>query len=602
MSSFRLLPALLALSCFAMPVAQAAGDPVRGKQLSTTCFACHGEDGNSPSPVNPRIGGQHESYILLAMQAYLDGTRKNSLMSGALLNKSPQELADIAAYFASQNAALNPAPAAPPGGAPGGPPGRGGPGGPGGPGGVVKFDHGARAAEFSALLARARSEAMLSQSVGEDACAGFGSGAGDSDGDGLANRFDAAPTDANEFATDTNGDGRFEICHAEQLQAMVTLNSDTLTEAMRKQRNYQLVRDIDAADIANFEPLGNCGPTGNCMRALGEFGFAGVFDGQGHSISGVRINYPERGGVGLFGVLAEGGVILNLRVEDIVVTGRAGTGAIVGSNFGVIYRSSARGRVDAAMAVGGLVGGSAGLVFASHFDGTVEGGQAMGGLVGDMTGAVYASHTSAAVKGERGIGGLVGLNTFGAIHDSHATGPVSGTNDIGGLVGVNTDARVRNSYATGTVTADGNNVGGLVGFNSLSTVRNAFAANAVIGTEGVGGLIGRNNGAVAHGFATGPVSAAGNQGAVVGIEVEGSTKATFPADDQATASLLKLTGESTGWAPANLPVKGLLDYFCDANGNGFIDPAERAAQNYIWSFVDGKMPSLRCETLIVGAP
>ena len=40
----------------------------------------------------------------------------------------------------------------------------------------------------------------------------------------------------------------------------------------------------------------------------------------------------------------------------------------------------------------------------------------------------------------------------------------------------------------------------------------------------------------------------------------------------------------------------------DANGNGFIDPAERAAQNYIWSFVDGKMPSLRCETLIVGAP
>ena len=299
MSSFRLLPALLALSCFAMPVAQAAGDPVRGKQLSTTCFACHGEDGNSPSPVNPRIGGQHESYILLAMQAYLDGTRKNSLMSGALLNKSPQELADIAAYFASQNAALNPAPAAPPGGAPGGPPGRGGPGGPGGPGGVVKFDHGARAAEFSALLARARSEAMLSQSVGEDACAGFGSGAGDSDGDGLANRFDAAPTDANEFATETNGDGRFEICHAEQLQAMVTLNSDTLTEAMRKQRNYQLVRDIDAADIANFEPLGNCGPTGNCMRALGEFGFAGVFDGQGHSISGVRINYPERGGVGL---------------------------------------------------------------------------------------------------------------------------------------------------------------------------------------------------------------------------------------------------------------------------------------------------------------
>ena len=117
----------------------AKGDAARGKQLATECFACHGDDGNSPSPVNPRIGGQHESYLLLAMQSYLDGTRKNSLMAGALLNKSQQQLEDIAAYYASRGPALQaskaPAPPAGPGGPPGG--GRGAPS-------VMRFDHGAR--------------------------------------------------------------------------------------------------------------------------------------------------------------------------------------------------------------------------------------------------------------------------------------------------------------------------------------------------------------------------------------------------------------------------------------------------------------------------
>ncbi len=103
-------------------VAQAAGDPVRGRQLATECFACHGPDGNSPSPVNPRIGGQHEQYLWLALQAYLDGTRSNSLMRGAILNKSEQDLRDIAAYYASQKSSLA-KPAAAPGSPPGAPPG-----------------------------------------------------------------------------------------------------------------------------------------------------------------------------------------------------------------------------------------------------------------------------------------------------------------------------------------------------------------------------------------------------------------------------------------------------------------------------------------------
>ncbi|NND37941.1 MAG: cytochrome c, partial [Gammaproteobacteria bacterium] len=102
--------------------ASAAGDPVRGKQLAVQCFACHGVDGNSPSPVNPRIGGQHEEYLLLALKAYADGERPNSLMSGAVLDKSEQDLMDMAAYFASQSPAAS-APGDEPGPARSGPPG-----------------------------------------------------------------------------------------------------------------------------------------------------------------------------------------------------------------------------------------------------------------------------------------------------------------------------------------------------------------------------------------------------------------------------------------------------------------------------------------------
>ncbi|MGB1877501.1 MAG: c-type cytochrome, partial [Rhodospirillaceae bacterium] len=80
----------------------AKGNPERGKVLARDCFACHGPDGNSPSPVNPKIGGQHERYIFLALMQYLEGERKRSLMTGSVLGKTEQELEDIAAYYAAQ--------------------------------------------------------------------------------------------------------------------------------------------------------------------------------------------------------------------------------------------------------------------------------------------------------------------------------------------------------------------------------------------------------------------------------------------------------------------------------------------------------------------
>ncbi|MEE8306814.1 MAG: GLUG motif-containing protein, partial [Gammaproteobacteria bacterium] len=180
------------------------------------------------------------------------------------------------------------------------------------------------------------------------------------------------------------------------------------------------------------------------------------------------------------------------------------------------------------------------------------------------------------------------------------SGDVSGSNDIGGLVGVNTNAKVRNSFASGGVTGDGSNIGGLIGFSSLSSVRNSYARGPVVGRDGVGGLIGRNNGQVANSYAAGSVEGRGLVGGVVGIVVEGTQAGTFTAADHPApygaeqVELTALTGTSSGWIPARLPSIDLLNYFCDSNRNGFIDPQERATSNYVWHFGANSYPALNC--------
>jgi len=82
-----------------------AGDPARGKVLSDTCMGCHGIPGYRnayPMYRVPKLGGQTEAYIVISLQAYRDGTRKHPTMQAQGETLSDEEMADIAAYFASQ--------------------------------------------------------------------------------------------------------------------------------------------------------------------------------------------------------------------------------------------------------------------------------------------------------------------------------------------------------------------------------------------------------------------------------------------------------------------------------------------------------------------
>lgn len=87
--------------CATGPV-QAAGNAETGKTQAVPCAACHGQDGATGlDGTYPNLAGQNEKYLLRQLRMIQAGSREIPLMAGQLNGKSDQELADLAAYFAS---------------------------------------------------------------------------------------------------------------------------------------------------------------------------------------------------------------------------------------------------------------------------------------------------------------------------------------------------------------------------------------------------------------------------------------------------------------------------------------------------------------------
>jgi cytochrome c553 len=78
------------------------GDVVAGKDQTALCTGCHGVDGNSVVSSFPKLAGQGESYLIKQMNDVRSGARVIPEMMGILDNSSDQNIADMAAYYASQ--------------------------------------------------------------------------------------------------------------------------------------------------------------------------------------------------------------------------------------------------------------------------------------------------------------------------------------------------------------------------------------------------------------------------------------------------------------------------------------------------------------------
>ncbi len=80
---------------------------VKGTATGQSCIDCHGADGNNPlDPTYPKIGGQYRDYLAHALQAYRSGNREHALMSNQATDLDDQQIADLAAYFASRPAQI----------------------------------------------------------------------------------------------------------------------------------------------------------------------------------------------------------------------------------------------------------------------------------------------------------------------------------------------------------------------------------------------------------------------------------------------------------------------------------------------------------------
>ena len=182
---------------------------------------------------------------------------------------------------------------------------------------------------------------------------------------------------------------------------------------------YELTADLDfAADgmaVTSTDAFPNWDPIGA--------EYASVFDGDGHTISNMRID-STADFAGLFQYLGNDGVIRNVGIIDARVTAGGGSGF-----------------------VGILAGRNDGAIAASYVRG----------------GSVTATQDTAS------LGGLVGFGIGGRIRASYATASVNGgtitNSDIGGLIGSLSDGSIIASYAAGAVSGagSGTNVGGLVG-------------------------------------------------------------------------------------------------------------------------------------------
>ncbi|MEJ2575134.1 MAG: c-type cytochrome [Gammaproteobacteria bacterium] len=93
-----LLPLALLLTA---PLSHAAGDAAAGKAKSAACAGCHGADGNSVNPEWPKLAGQHADYLYKQLTEFKSGARQNALMAGQVAALNEQDMADLAAYYAS---------------------------------------------------------------------------------------------------------------------------------------------------------------------------------------------------------------------------------------------------------------------------------------------------------------------------------------------------------------------------------------------------------------------------------------------------------------------------------------------------------------------
>ncbi len=451
---------------------------------------------------------------------------------------------------------------------------------------------------------------------GGDACDG------DDDNDGVADGEDAFPTDPTEskdtdkdgigdiYDVDVDGDGLIEVGRVAELDAVrYALNGRGRKLSAGAELNttgcggmgrihscsgYELVANISLAAYSagkGWQPLGHDTDSSSfgCQGAA----FDGIFEGNGRTISNLSISRSDEDCVGLFGRIAAGSEIRNLRLSAEAVMG--------------------------GLVVGGLVGWgeSARIVSSSVVVDEVKGGVIVGGLVGwgHRARIHYSLVEAAEVRGTGDyVGGLVGDGWESRIHSSSVVvDEVSGTSGVGGLVGWGESAWIHSSSVVAAeVRGTGDNAGGLVGWGQGARIRSSsVVVGEMSGSATVGGLAGYfQDGRLAYSYV---VSGSSNTAMLVG-EGSGATGVASYWDSETSG----INSGNHGEARTGDELRRPTDYediyaswdddpnifddgdeslavWCDEDNSGSIEAGEKIKDNLIWDFgTSNEYPAIRC--------
>ena len=98
-----LLKLALVTLLLSVPLLARAADAARAIEIvQGKCFICHGVEGESSSPVFPRLAGQHAGYVARQLADYQSGRRKSDTMRPMVEDLSKEDFAALGRYFESR--------------------------------------------------------------------------------------------------------------------------------------------------------------------------------------------------------------------------------------------------------------------------------------------------------------------------------------------------------------------------------------------------------------------------------------------------------------------------------------------------------------------
>ncbi len=231
-------------------------------------------------------------------------------------------------------------------------------------------------------------------------------------------------------------------------------------------------------------------------RSLTIPSFGGIFDGGGHTISGLELR-ADGSAVGLFRYVQEVGAVRNLSVSGTVAPGgsKSQAGILAGINYGRIENCSVSGNVTGAEEVGGIAGANraTGEIRRCQSEASVTGDHRAGGICGSNQGTINNCQNSGSVNTHStevsyGIEDI----TMEEIEDLNSAEHVAVHTDTGGIAGYS-DGKIYYCTNSGTVGYQhvGYNTGGIVGRLHQGYVQNCTNTGHVLGRKDVGGITGQ---------------------------------------------------------------------------------------------------------------